>query len=75
MTPEEIKKMADDIHQIKQAVIGDKDVGLNGLVNDMASMKQWRDSITIRVAMVSGAVSASILGAKTLLAKLFGSGS
>ena len=72
MTPEEQQQMAQDIREIKQAVLGNKSIGLNGLVDDMKAMKEFRDSIAIKVALVSGFVSASIIGGKALLAKLFG---
>ena len=64
--------MASDIREIKQAVIGDKSIGLNGLVNDMREMKQFRAGLLIKVAFVSGVVAATIAGGKTVLAKLFG---
>lgn len=72
MTPEEQQQMAQDIREIKQAVLGNKSIGLNGLVDDMKEMKAFRDSMAIKVALVSGFVSAGIVGGKALLAKLFG---
>lgn len=71
MTPDQIEALQNDIREIKQAVIGDPKLGLNGLVNDMSEMKSWRNSITIKVAVVSGIVSGSVVGAKTLLSKFF----
>lgn len=66
------EQIAADVREIKQAVLGDKAIGLNGLVDDMKEMKSWRASITIKAAIVSGAVSSVILGGKAILAKLFG---
>lgn len=66
------EQIASDVREIKQAVLGDKAIGLNGLVDDMREMKTWRNSITIKAALVSGAVSSVILGGKALLVKVFG---
>lgn len=67
------EQIASDVREIKQAVLGDKAIGLNGLVDDMKEMKTWRNSITIKAALVSGAVSSVILGGKAFLVKVFGS--
>lgn len=66
------EQIASDVREIKQAVLGDKAIGLNGLVDDMKEMKTWRNSITIKAALVSGAVSSVILGGKAFLVKMFG---
>ena len=66
------EQIASDVREIKQAVLGDKAIGLNGLVDDMKEMKTWRNSITIKAALVSGAVSSVILGGKACLVKVFG---
>jgi hypothetical protein len=66
------EQIASDVREIKQAVLGDKAIGLNGLVDDMREMKTWRNSITIKAALVSGAVSSAILGGKAFLVKMFG---
>lgn len=71
---DEQQQMAQDIREIKQAVIGDKSIGLNGLVNDMREMKEFRSSIITKVAVVSGFVSALVIGGKALAAKIFGGG-
>ena len=68
---QKISQMADDIREIKLAVKGDETIGLQGLVNDMSEIKRWRSSITLKVAVVSGAVSGSVLGIKSILAKMF----
>lgn len=72
MNEENIKQLADDIREIKQAVLGDPGIGLNGLVGDMREMKEFRSSLIYKVAVMSGFVSACIIGGKTLLAKIFG---
>jgi hypothetical protein len=69
---EEQQQMARDIREIKQAVLGDKSIGLNGLVDDMREQKAFRQSMTLKVAAVAGGVSVIIAGGKTVLTKLFG---
>lgn len=71
MTPDEAQEMARDIREIKQAVIGDKSIGLNGLVNDMHEMKQFRSGILLKVAFVAGVVAAAVAGGKAVVSKLF----
>lgn len=73
MTPEQKSQLLEDVREIKQAIKGDKNIGLNGLVNDMKEMKDWRGSITIKMAVVSGVVSGAVVGAKAFLAKILGS--
>ena len=58
------EQIAADVREIKQAVLGDKAIGLNGLVDDMREMKTWRNSITIKAAVVSGLVSSALIGGK-----------
>lgn len=83
MDMEEIRKQLDRLEVIaketqvsakrtEQAVFGDQVIGLNGLVNDMKEMKSWRSSITVKTGILSGVVAGGVVGAKTLLAKLFG---
>lgn len=55
-----------DTYEIKQAVIGDTKIGLNGLVKDMASMKKWRAGIDIRVASIAGGVTVLLFIAKLI---------
>lgn len=69
---EEQKEMAQDIREIKQAVLGDKSIGLNGLVDDMREMKSFRQGLEIRVAAVAGGVTVLIVGGKAIITKLLG---
>ena len=58
-TQELREQIASDVREIKQAVLGDKAIGLNGLVDDMKEMKTWRANVTVKAAVVSGAVSSA----------------
>ena len=60
------EQIAADVREIKQAVLGDKAIGLNGLVDDMKEMKSWRNSITVKAALVSGVVSSALIGGKAV---------
>ncbi len=64
--------MAEDIREIKLAVLGDEDIGLKGVVGDMKEMKMFRSSLTLKVAAVSGFVAACVVGGKAVLAKWIG---
>ena len=68
------EQIASDVREIKQAVLGDKAIGLNGLVDDMKEMKSWRGRVTVQAAAAGGAVSAILMGSKAILVSLFGGG-
>lgn len=63
-----MKVLTDDVHEIHQAVKGDSAIGLTGLVKDNESHKRWRSSVDLRVATISGGISASVV-ILTLIAK------
>lgn len=67
---DEQAQMAQDIREIKQAVIGDRSIGLNGLVNDMQEMKQFRAGILLKVSFVAGAVAVVVVVSKPIIEKL-----
>ena len=73
---EETKKQLNRIEvstkRTEQAVFGDKDIGLNGLVNDVQDMKVWRGRIMKKAAGAGGAVSALIMGAKVAITNWIG---
>ena len=46
-----------DIHEVKQAVMGDSKIGLSGLVKDNDNMKRWRANVDLRVAGIAGGVT------------------
>ncbi len=68
---DEQQQMAEDIREIKLAVLGDENVGLKGLVGDMREMKAFRSSLMLRSAGVAGFVAAIVGGGKAVLAKIF----
>lgn len=61
-----VKLGSDDLHEVKQAVIGDSKIGLRGLVKDMESIKSWRAQVDLRVAGIAGGVTVVMLLAKYL---------
>lgn len=66
------EQMARDIREIKQAVLGDKSIGLNGLVDDMKEMKNFRQSLALKVAALAGGVSVGVAIGKPIVTKLLG---
>jgi len=61
-----LKLSSDDLHELKQAVIGDTKIGLRGLVKDMESIKSWKAQVDLRVAGIAGGVTVVMLVAKYL---------
>jgi len=72
---ERLKRIEQSTKRTEQAVFGDEAIGLHGLVNDMSDMKEFRRNLTVKAVGISGAVSATVLGAKAFLAKLIGGNS
>ncbi len=68
---DQLQTIASDVHDIKQAVMGDSKIGLNGLVRDMSAMQRWKASIDLRVASISGGVAVFVLFADVILNKIF----
>lgn len=56
----------------ERAVFGEEESGLPGLVNDMATMKEFREKQNLRSAWIAGAVASAVVAAKAIYAKLFG---
>ena len=61
------EEMLRDIHM---AVCGNDKLGVSGLVSDMREIKAWRRGIDLRVAKVSGLVTALVLFGKYIWTKL-----
>lgn len=68
---EQLRDVASDVREIKQAVLGDQKIGLPGLVNDVRTLKQWRARVDLRVATIAGGVSAVVILAKWLLTVMY----
>lgn len=54
MTPVQEEKLIQDVHDIKMAVVGDRKLGVRGLVQDVESLKKFRIRIMLLLAAVSG---------------------
>jgi hypothetical protein len=63
MTPEQEKKLSD----IHMAVIGNKDLRQPGLLRRVEELEAWRDKTLIKVAFISGVVSAVVSLAQYIL--------
>lgn len=66
-----MKALTVDVHEIHQAVKGDSSIGLNGLVKDNTECKRWRSSVDLRVATISGGISAAVVIVTLLVKFLF----
>lgn len=70
---DQLNRIEASTKRTEMAVFGDKEVGLNGLVNDVQDMKVWRGKIMLKAAAAGGVVSAVVMGGKAAVAKLFSS--
>lgn len=61
------EKMIRDIHL---AVCGDDKLGVPGLVSDVKDLKEFRRTIELRVATVSGGITVLVLAAKAIWEKI-----
>lgn len=68
MTPEDKKKL-DDVHL---AICGNKDLGVDGLVEDVRALKQFRRSLEMKVAGISGGITVVLFAAKAFWSKFTG---
>jgi hypothetical protein len=60
------EKMIRDIHL---AVCGNKDLGVDGLVEDVRKLKSWRRNQDLRVATISGCVAGALFVIKNFFIK------
>ncbi len=51
----------------EQAVFGDGDLGLTGLVGDMAEVKKWRSGLILRTTGIIGIFTGAVLGTKAII--------
>lgn len=68
---DQLKVIADDVREIRQAVIGDSKIGLPGLVNEMKTVKRWQARMDIRVATISGGVAVAVVAIKAVWSSIF----
>lgn len=54
LSQEQTDQLVEDVAAIKRAVIGEEKTGQKGLVKRMEIIEIWKDSITIRIATISG---------------------
>jgi len=59
----EIQHLIRDMHL---ALLGNEELGVNGVIKEIAELKRWRRNLDIRVAAIAGSVTASVLVLKTL---------
>ena len=59
------------VKRTEQAVFGDEQIGLTGLVNDMRGLKRWRSTTMLKASAVGGVVGGAVIGLKAAVAKLF----
>jgi len=70
LTPKQETALLEDIRDIKLAVLGNKDLGVSGLVNDVSSLKMWRLQIDGRILLISGFITGVVFLLKYLYLKI-----
>lgn len=64
---QQLRALCNDVRDVRMAVCGDKALGVNGLVRDMADLQTWRKKVDLRVASIGGVGGAVVMLAKWLL--------
>ena len=67
MTPEKEQQLLDDVRDIKLAVVGDKHLGVEGLVDEVKRLKKWRTKLDLRIMFISGIIAGVAYAIKTIL--------
>lgn len=68
---DQLDRIEKSVSEIERAIFGESKSGLNGLVQDMKEMKDFRAKQNLKAAGVAGAVSVAALFAKAIWGKLF----
>lgn len=61
MNQEEIRQLLQDVREIKRALTGDTKWGEPGLIKDVAALKGWKDSLSLRIAYYSGGATVVVI--------------
>jgi hypothetical protein len=76
--PEKFEKLCDDVCDIKTALRGNEEFRQKGLIDgledvrlEVREIKSWRSSLDLRVAALTGAITATLFVAKLLLTGKF----
>jgi len=69
MTPEKEQQLIEDVRDIKLAVVGDRHLGVEGLVGEVKTLQKWRSKLDLRVATISGFIAAALAFIKYLFTK------
>jgi hypothetical protein len=72
---DQLNRIESSTKLIEQAVFGNEQIGLTGLVSDVKDLKKERQAAAVKAATIGGIVAGSIIGIKALFGKLTGGGS
>lgn len=69
LTNEEKQRLFEHLDEIKQqqertnqALFGDENIGLPGIVKDVQSLKHWRNEVAMRTSYIAGVVAVITTG-------------
>lgn len=54
---ESLARLEENQQRTNQALFGDEQIGLQGVVLDVKSLKMWRNEVVVRTSYISGVVA------------------
>jgi len=59
---EALERLETSQHLTNQALFGDEKIGLKGVVQDLQSLKHWRDEVAMKTSYIAGIVAVIVTG-------------
>jgi hypothetical protein len=69
---QQLNRIEASTKRTEQAVFGDEEIGLKGLVQDMRAIQQEKQAAALKAAGIGGMVAGAIMGGKALIGKWLG---
>jgi len=73
---ETLERLEESQYKTNQALFGDKAIGLDGVMDDVKSLKHWRNEVAMRTSYIAGIVAVIVTGltlfSKFIMYKLTG---
>jgi hypothetical protein len=61
-----LNEIQEEQHRTNQALFGDEQLGLKGVVSELAELKEWKSKIELKTAAISGGVAVLLFFGKYL---------
>jgi len=73
---ETLERLEESQYKTNQTLFGDKAIGLDGVMDDVKSLKHWRNEVAMRTSYIAGIVAVIVTGltlfSKFIMYKLTG---